>query len=84
MVTQQNLQNMHYQQDRAPAHFSLPVRSYLGQEFPGRWIGRSGPVEWGPRSPDLTRLDYFLWGELKRLLYKREFNTVPELSQKIM
>ncbi|PNF27274.1 hypothetical protein B7P43_G05160, partial [Cryptotermes secundus] len=28
-------------------------------------IGRGGPVTWSPRSPDLTPLDYFLWGYVK-------------------
>ena len=24
------------------------------RQFPGRWIGRRRPVQWPPRSPDLT------------------------------
>jgi hypothetical protein len=27
-----------------------------------RWIGRSGPTVWTPKSPDLTPLDFFLVG----------------------
>ncbi|GBL73687.1 hypothetical protein AVEN_230681-1 [Araneus ventricosus] len=41
-------------------------------EYPGRWIGRGGPVLWPPRSPDLTSLDFFLWGHLKELVYRDE------------
>lgn len=50
---------MYFQQDGAPPHFSLEVRAYLDELLPERWIGRRGPVEWPPRSPDLTPLDFF-------------------------
>jgi hypothetical protein len=29
-------------------------------QFPGYWIGRRGPMEWLPRSPNLTPLDSYL------------------------
>jgi hypothetical protein len=51
-----------YQQDGAPAHFSNAVRGALNAELPNRWIGRAGPIPWPPRSPDLTVLDFWLWG----------------------
>ena len=35
-----------FQQDGAPAHFSLKAREWLHRHLPGRWIGRSGPLEW--------------------------------------
>jgi len=38
-------------------HFSLITRQYLNDHFPGKWIGRNGPVEWPPRSPDLNPID---------------------------
>ncbi|GFV88973.1 hypothetical protein TNCV_4911751 [Trichonephila clavipes] len=28
-----------------------------------------GPVAWPPRSPDLSPLDFFLWGAMKGLVY---------------
>ena len=28
----------------------------------GQWIGRAAPIAWPPRSPDLTPMDFFLWG----------------------
>lgn len=40
------LQNMWYQHDGAPAHFTLDVRNYLNQVFPNRWIGCGGPIDW--------------------------------------
>ena len=48
-----------FQQDGAPPHFGIHVRNYLNETFPGRWIGRRGSIEWPPRSPDLTPLDFY-------------------------
>ncbi|CAI6344004.1 unnamed protein product [Macrosiphum euphorbiae] len=52
---------MPLQQDGAPAHFSVQVRTFLNENFSG-WIGI---VDWPPRSPDLTPCDFALWGILK-------------------
>ena len=38
---------------------------FLDATFPNRWIGRDGPTPWPPRSPDITPLDFFLWGYVK-------------------
>jgi hypothetical protein len=53
------------QQDGAPAHYSLCVRQYLNQVFQNRWIERREFIEWPARLPDLTSLDFFLWGLFK-------------------
>ena len=60
-------QVMWFMDDGAPPHFTLNVRNYLHQHYPNRWIGRGNdaPVNWPPRSPDLTPLDYFLCGVSK-------------------
>ncbi|XP_056413945.1 membrane cofactor protein-like isoform X7 [Hyla sarda] len=57
------------QQDGAPPHYGCQVRAFLDEQFPGKWIGHRGPVEWPPRSPDLTTLDFHLWGHLKAIVY---------------
>ena len=57
--------NLIYQHDGAPAHFSKTVTSWLNDHFANKWIGRNGPTKWPPRSPDLTPLDFYLWGRLK-------------------
>lgn len=59
----------YFQQDGAPAHFAKRVRDYLNEKFPLRWIGRMGPIAWPARSPDLTPLDFFLWGYIKTKVY---------------
>lgn len=72
-----------FQQDGAPAHYSLEVRDWLDQKFPDRWIGRRGPIEWPARSPDLTPPDFFLWGYLKNIVYKDRPSTLDELRDRI-
>ncbi|KAJ4426523.1 hypothetical protein ANN_27337 [Periplaneta americana] len=61
--------NVIFQQDGAPPHWGLIVREFLDTQFPGRWIGRDGPTRWPPRSPDITPLDFFLWGYVKNKVY---------------
>lgn len=82
-VPEEYLINLHYQHDGAPAHFHREVRAHLDREHPGRWIGRNGPILWPPRSPDLTPLDFYLWGDIKRRVYEQPSETVAELRQKI-
>ena len=73
-------QRLWFQHDGAPAHFVLDVKEYLNNVFPNRWIGRSGPVQWPPRSPDLTPMDFFIWGgEMKCLVYETPIDTPEEL-----
>lgn len=62
-------QTMWLHHDGAPAHYALIVREYLNETFPGRWIGRGGPVLWPARTPDLNPLDFFMWGHLRDLMY---------------
>lgn len=73
-----------FQQDGAPPHFSLQVRNYLNQEFPHRWIGRRGAIEWPARSPDLTPCDFFLWGHLKTKVYETLPRDLADLRQRIV
>ena len=72
--------NMIFQQDGAPPHFSNIVRAFLNDTFPNRWIERGGPTNWPPRSPDLSPPDYFLWGYLKSKVYSTNFEMLKVLS----
>lgn len=72
-----------YQQDGAPPHYARPVREYLNYAFPNRWIGRRGAVEWPARSPDLTPLDFFLWGYVKSAVYKEKPDNLEDLQERI-
>jgi len=61
---------MYFQHAGAPPHYTRHVREYLNKSFPNRLLGRGGPIAWPPRSPDLTPLDYYLWGHMKTLVYE--------------
>ena len=75
--------NKLYQQDGAPPHFSRTARSLLDEHLPNRWIGRQGPVQWPPRSPDLTVCDFFVWGALRDKVYRHAPRTVEQLKRRI-
>lgn len=60
------------------------MRAFLDTQFPHRWIGRRGEIEWPARSPDLTPLDYFLWGYLKSKVYQTKPNNLDELRNRIL
>ncbi|KAJ4451845.1 hypothetical protein ANN_03323 [Periplaneta americana] len=51
--------------------------------FESRWIGRGGPIAWQARSPDLTPLDFFLWGCMEVKVYQTEIASREELVAKI-
>lgn len=73
-----------FQHDGAPPHNQLQVREHLNQLFPNSWIGRNAPVPWSPRSPDLSILDFFLFGVLKDLIYQRTYATKEELRDAVV
>jgi transposase len=78
-----NFGNIWYQQDGAPPHYGHAVREYLDRTFPNKWIGRRGSIEWPPRSPDLSPLDYFFWGHLKNVIYKTKPESLADLRNRI-
>lgn len=75
--------NMWLQLDGAPAHFSGMVRGLLNERFQERWIGRGGSIGWPARSPDLTPLDFFLWGYVKSLVYQERPTTREAMELRI-
>lgn len=75
--------DMWLQQDGAPPHNSCVVREFLDRKFFNKWIGTNGPILWPPRSPDMTPLDFFLWGYLKDIVYATQPNSLNDLIQRI-
>jgi hypothetical protein len=49
----------------------------------GRWIGRSGPIAWSPKSPDLTPFDFFFWGYVKNIVYQVKINDLQHMKARI-
>ena len=64
-----HFQRVWWAQDGAPCHRSRAVTERLTQLFGDRVVSLHRDVEWPPRSPDLTPLDFFLWGYLKAKVY---------------
>ena len=62
-------EEMWFQQDGATCHTATATIDLLKSKFDDKLISRNGPVNWPPRSCDLTPLDYFLWGYVKSLVY---------------
>lgn len=78
------VRNCWFHQDGAPAHNSRVVTNFLNERFGGRWMGTRGPIAWPPRSPDLTPLDFFLWGYVKEQVYVRTYENVDELRESVI
>ena len=55
-----DINDMWFQQDGATSHTSRVTIDLLKGKFGERVISRNGPVEWPPRSCDLTPMDFFL------------------------
>ncbi|GFW20173.1 putative transposable element [Trichonephila clavipes] len=72
-----------FQQDGATCHTASATIDLLKDTFDDRLISRFGPVNWPPRSCDLTPLDYFLCGYVKLLVYADEPQTLDHLEYNI-
>jgi hypothetical protein len=48
------------------------AREFLDMHFPGRWVGRDGPI-----------LNFFLWGYVKDIVYKTPVTFLVELKLRI-
>ncbi|GFV64116.1 putative transposable element [Trichonephila clavipes] len=57
-----DVQELWLKQDGATCHTARATIDLLKDKFGDRLISRFGPVNWPPRSCDLTPLDYSLWG----------------------
>jgi len=55
----------------------------LNETFLNRWFGRGGPVAWRPMSPDITPLEYYLWGHIKSLVYETNVDSRAGLRDRI-
>jgi len=72
-----------FQQDGAPPRWGSDVRRFLDASFPNRWTGRDGPIPWPPRSPDITLLDFFLWGNIKEKVFSTPASDIINLKARI-
>lgn len=75
--------NMWFMQDGCPAHYAVDVRMTLTAMFGENVIGRGCAVPWPARSPDLTVMDYYLWGRIKDLVYRTAPTTREDMKERI-
>ena len=40
-------------------------------------------MPWPPRSPDLSPLDFFLWGYIKNIVYAEKIKNIQHLQERI-
>ncbi|GFV52418.1 DUF4817 domain-containing protein [Trichonephila clavipes] len=78
-----DVQELWFQQDGATCHTARATIDLLKDTFGDRLISRFGPVNWFPRSCDLTPLDYFLWSYVKSLVYADKPQTLDHLEDNI-
>ena len=78
-----DLDSMWFQQDGATSNTAHVTIDLLKSKFDERLISRNGPVDWPPRSCDITPLDFFLWGYVKSLVYANKPTTLEELRANI-
>jgi hypothetical protein len=65
----------------------IVVTGFVNENMPERWIGSDDPKAWPPKSPDLTHVDFFLWGWARmqsvgwiRVLFRRCQDYVEHLE----
>ncbi|GFU55086.1 transposable element Tc3 transposase [Trichonephila clavipes] len=78
-----DVQELWFQQDGATCHTARATIDLLKDTFGDCLISRFEPVNWPPRSCDLTPLDYFLWGYVKSLVYVDKPQTLDHLEDNI-
>ena len=74
---------IYFQQDGAPPHVARTVKTFLEDTFGERVISRNFPNFWPPRSPDLSPVDYWLWGMVKAKVYSHSPTNIEDLKREI-
>ncbi|GFT74683.1 transposable element Tc3 transposase [Trichonephila clavipes] len=82
-LNKHDVQELWFQQDGATCHTARATIDLSKDTFGDRLISRFGPVNWPPRSCDLTPLNYFLWGYVKSLVYVDQPQTLDHLKENI-
>ncbi|GFW73213.1 uncharacterized protein TNCV_2798771 [Trichonephila clavipes] len=78
-----DVQELWFQQDGVTCHTARATIHLLKDTLGDCLISRFGPMNWPPRSCDLTPLDNFLWGYVKSLVYADKPQTLDHLEDNI-
>ena len=79
-----DIQNIWWFQDGAPAHRAREVTQRLRAVFRNNFVALNQDFEWPARSPDLTPLDFFLWGYLKNKVFLTPPRNLEDLRGRII
>ncbi|GBO12911.1 hypothetical protein AVEN_229617-1 [Araneus ventricosus] len=63
---------------RLPPQFTNDVRQHLNVTFGKHWICCGGPVHWPARTPGLSCLNFFCWGQMKTLVHETPVYSVED------
>ncbi|XP_050342348.1 uncharacterized protein LOC126768367 [Nymphalis io] len=72
-----------FQQDGATCHTSNDSIAAVREIFGQKVISKRGDINWPPRSPDLSPMDFFLWGYLKSKVFNNNPQSIEELKENI-
>jgi DDE superfamily endonuclease/Helix-turn-helix domain (DUF4817) len=73
---------IYFQQDGAPSHNSYAAREYLNNLFGNHVITSHSEIPWPPRSPDMTPLDFSIWGFVKECIYQQPIHNIEDLQER--
>ena len=62
---QEDFDEFFFQQDGARCHTSKKTIEFLRESLWNVIISQNGDVNWPPKSPDLSVLDFYMWGSIK-------------------
>lgn len=82
-VSLETRRNMWFQLDGCPAHYNRNESQHLEEQYQNRVIGSGSLFPWPARSPDLTCLDFYLWGRLKDLVFQEKPTTRENMMERI-
>ncbi|GFX54838.1 DUF4817 domain-containing protein [Trichonephila clavipes] len=82
-LNKHDVQELWFQQDSATCHTARATIDLLKDTFGDRLISRFVPMNWPPRSCDLTPLDYYLWSYVMSLVYADKPQTLDHLEDNI-
>jgi hypothetical protein len=72
-----------FQHNEMPLHFGQVV-AYMNHCYKNNRIGHHHPIPWMQISPELTMLDFTLWGLMKEMTYRTKVHMREELLHQIM
>lgn len=56
---------LYFQRDGAPPHNAYIINEHLNANLRQKWISNLGPIRSPARYPDVTSIDFLVWGFLK-------------------